>query len=81
MSDKKPAFRWGAINPKENTQYIYSVFFDEDDTVKIVKSDLSLNSIKEVVLTMNQAYNIRFIDIRALDEYFKTNKDVDTNND
>lgn len=82
MSDKKPAFIWGTIKADDlDNVKIYSVYFEDDNIVRVEKTDVLLNKIQEVKLTQNEAHKIGFINIKALDEYFKSDKDVDTNND
>jgi len=72
MEDKKVAFRWGTIKADDlDDVKIYSVYFDDDNIIRIVKTDVLLNLIQEVKLTTNEAHKIGFINIRALDEYFK----------
>lgn len=81
MSDKKPAFVWGTIKANDlDDVKIYSVYFEDDNIVRVEKTDVLLNKIQEVILTQNEARKIGFINIKALDEYFKSDKDVDTNN-
>lgn len=82
MSDKKPAFVWGTIKADDlDDVKIYSVYFDDDNIVRVEKTDVLLKKIQEVKITTNEAHKIGFINIKALDEYFKSDKYVDTNND
>ena len=82
MSDKKPAFIWGTICKIDlDDLKIYYVYFEDDNIVRVEKTDVSLNKIQEVKLTQNEAHKIGFINIKALDECFKSDKYVDTNND
>ena len=75
MSDKKPAFVWGTIKADDlDDVKIYSVYFDDDNIVRVEKTDVLLKKIQEVKITTNEAHKIGFINIKALDEYFKSDK-------
>ena len=73
MSDKKPAFIWGKIKAYDlDDVKIYSVYFDDDNIVLVERTDVLLKKTQEVKLTQNEAHKIGFINIKALDEYFKS---------